>query len=129
MAFSLKSFKHFYKAELRLYATKQVTKIDEYFHMVADDGATGMLVLFADSLLHPFPLQIEQCERLLHFASLSDKQPRSIPLAMEQIFKFSFFLMEFQGKLTSFTNVTLIIKLIKIASNWIRIHCFAAIRI
>lgn len=52
--------------------------------MVADDGATGMLVLFEISLLQPFPLQIKQCDRLLHLVSLSDKQPRSTLLAAKE---------------------------------------------
>lgn len=41
-------------------ATKIDTKIIEVFHIVADDGATGIFVLFDGALLQPFPSQIEQ---------------------------------------------------------------------
>lgn len=52
-------------------------------HLMAELGAIGISLLLPSSLLQPSPSQILQWLTLLHF-DVSDKQPRSIVLALER---------------------------------------------
>lgn len=51
-------------------------------HLMAEFGAIGISLLLPASLLQPSPSQILQWLKLLHF-DVSDKQPRSIDLALK----------------------------------------------